>query len=179
MKKILLLIIGLIILTGCNELSNTPTKRVEDFLRKYQALDNDVLTDLDRVIENEINFTNEQRERYRDIMRKHYQNMSYIVKEEEINGNKAIITVEITVTDFNLAMDESSRHLMENPESFNNELGEYDITLYNNYRLDRLNEAKEKVKYTIHFVVTKTDGQWAVDSLDNNSLDKINGSYRY
>jgi len=179
MKKILLLLIGLIILTGCDELSNTPTKRVEQFLRKYQSLDNEVLTDLDGVLEREENFTTEQRERYREIMRRHYQNMSFEVKDEEIDGNRATITVEITVTDFNMAMDEANQRLLEEPEIFHNEQGEHDISLFNNYRLDRLDEAREKVKYTIHFRVTRTDGRWVVDPLDNNSLDKINGSFRY
>ena len=38
----------LILLTGCDigeKLDNTPTKRVETFLNKYQTLDDDVLDD--------------------------------------------------------------------------------------------------------------------------------------
>lgn len=179
MKKFLCLCIGLLFLTGCNELSNTPTKRVEEFLKKYQTLDNAVITDLNRVISEEENFNEDQKDRYRDIMKKHYQNLAYEVKEEEVDGNNAIVTIEITVTDFNLAMEESSNYLLENTDAFNNNEGQYDVSLYNDYRLEKLKEAKEKVRYTIYFGVTKEDGQWVVDPLVNNSLDKINGSYRY
>ena len=50
-KKILMLAVSLVLLTGCNDMMNTPTKRVEEYLGKYQILDSTVLTELDDVVE--------------------------------------------------------------------------------------------------------------------------------
>ena len=53
MKKLILVVFSLLLITcGCDSMMNTPTKRVEEFLNKYQRLDSDVLTQLDEVIKN-------------------------------------------------------------------------------------------------------------------------------
>ena len=57
------------------------------------------------------------------------------------------------------------------------ENGEYSESKYNDYRLEQLKNAKEKVKYTVDFTLTKVDGQWIVDDLSNEIRDKINGMY--
>ena len=44
LKKILAICLGIFILVGCTNTNNTPSKKVEDFLSKYQKLDDDVLT---------------------------------------------------------------------------------------------------------------------------------------
>ena len=70
MKK--LIGIGLcILLCGCNDLSNTPTKKTEEFLKKYQSLDNSVLTDLDNVLNEDTTLNESQKVMYEDIMKKH------------------------------------------------------------------------------------------------------------
>lgn len=178
MKKIFLATL-MFLLVGCGNLSNTPTKQVEDFLKKYQSLDNAVLTDLDDVIAAETTFNDDQKNKYRDIMKKHYQNLTYEIKDETLDGDEAIVTVEITVTDFNKVLDETSQYLISHPEEFNDDNGDYDIVKYNNYRLDRLKEANEKVKYTIAIPVTKVNNEWTVNKLNNTTLDKINGIYNY
>ena len=38
MKKIIILILGLIIMSGCEKTINTPTSKVEDLLNQYQNL---------------------------------------------------------------------------------------------------------------------------------------------
>jgi len=95
MKKVLFAVAALL-LVGC-ELSNTPTRQVEALMKKYQTLDNSVLTDLDVVIKHDEHLEGEQEEKYRDIMKKHYQNLIYEIKDEVINGDEAVVKVEITV----------------------------------------------------------------------------------
>ena len=75
MKKVLWLFL-LLLFTGCADLSNTPNKRVEEFLRKYQVLDSDVLSDLDKTISNDGTLTSSQASEYRDIMKGHYHSSS-------------------------------------------------------------------------------------------------------
>lgn len=177
MKKILVAIVA-ILLVGC-ELSNTPTRQVEALMKKYQTLDNSVLSDLDVVINHDEHLVGEQKEKYRDIMKKHYQNLTYEIKDETLNGDEAVVEVEIAVTDFNKVLDEASKYLVEHPEEFNDEDGNYSADKYMDYRLEQLKEAKEKVKYTLNIPVSMQDGEWKVNKLDNDTLKKINGVYNY
>ena len=82
MKKIIG-ILSIIILTGCNtlDISNTPTKKVEEFLNKYQILDEEVLNELDDVIDSKTNLNVENKEEYRKIIKKQYKDMQYTIKE--------------------------------------------------------------------------------------------------
>lgn len=51
MKKIILCLgIFLFVLTGCTDMTNTPSKKVEEFLGKYQSMDKDVLNQLDKIV---------------------------------------------------------------------------------------------------------------------------------
>jgi len=177
MKKVLFAVAALL-LVGC-ELSNTPTRQVEALMKKYQTLDNSVLTDLDVVIKHDEHLEGEQEEKYRDIMKKHYQNLIYEIKDEVINGDEAVVKVEITVTDFNKVLDEANRYLVNNPKEFNDENGNYDAKKYMDYRLEQLKQAKDKVKYTLEIPVNKIDDNWKVSKLDDDTLKKINGVYNY
>ena len=176
MKKIIV-ILFLLLLMGCNDLSNTPTKKTEEFLKKYQTLDNSVLTDLKNVVY-ESELTENQQEIYMDIMKKHYQNLSYEIKDEMIDGDEASVTVEITVTDFNKTLDEANEYMNNHKEEFY-ENDEYSIIKFNDYKLNKLKETKDKVKYTIEIKLTKINDTWTIDKLDNETYEKINGVYDY
>ena len=74
MKKVLYVLIGIALLTGCSctaNMENTPTKKVEAFLNKYQTNDDDVVSDLDQVLTNDTTLTSEERESYRDPTKNH------------------------------------------------------------------------------------------------------------
>lgn len=178
MKKIFL-ILTVLLLVGCADLSNTPTKRVENFLKDYQTLDSEVLNDLDNVISNDITMSSEQRDNYRDIMKKHYQNLTYEIKDDIIDGDNATVTVEITVTDFGSVMNDAEAYMNNNLDEFNDESGNYSILKYNDYRLEKLKETKDKVKYTIYLNLTKVNDEWVLNEIDQMTYDKINGTYRY
>ena len=120
-----------------------------------------------------------QQENYRDIMKKHYQNITYEVKEDKIDGDNATVTVELTVTDFTKIMREAENYMNSNIEQFYDETGNYNIVLYNDYRLDQLKKANEKVKYTVDFKLTKQNDEWVMNDLDQATYDKINGVYNY
>ena len=102
MKKILLLLVSLILVTGCNDMMNTPTRRVEEYLGKYQILDSTVLTELDNVVDNS-DYSDEYKEEYKELMIKQYQNLSYKIKNEQTNGDTATVIVELEVFDYNNA----------------------------------------------------------------------------
>lgn len=65
------------------------------------------------------------------------------------------------------------------PRNFKNEDGVYDVSLYNDYRLSKLKEAKDKVEYTIDLTLSKVDDKWYMDDIDSVTESKINGTYQY
>lgn len=176
MKK-LVYILFLFLLVGCNDLSNTPTKKTEEFLKKYQTLDESVINDLENVV-NESDLNDEQKTIYIDIMKKQYQSLSYEVKDETLDGDEAITAVEISVIDFKKVLDEANEYLKNNEEEFYDN-GEYSVVKFNDYKLNKLKEAKDKVRYTIEIKLTKINDEWTVDHLSNETYDKINGVYNY
>lgn len=181
MKKILMSLALLLCLAGCDvgkTLDNTPTKRVETFLNKYQTLDDEVLDSLDYVIAEETLFNSEQRDKYRDIIKTNYQKMMYKIKDEEIDGDNAIVTAEIEVIDYSKIMSEAESYRMENPEEFMTD-DEHDESKFVDYRLEQLKNAKEKVKYTIELTLTKINEEWILDDLTKENEAKLNGVYSY
>ena len=168
MKKILSLFIFLLLLVGCS-LSNSPTSKVEDLLTKYQMLDKDIKSGIEEVV-NEETLTSNQKERYRKIIEKQYKNLTYQVKEEKIDGDTSTIITEIEVIDYKKAINEAVSKYQGKTD--------YTIEEYNNTKLDALDKAKEKVKYTIEFEVKKdNNGNWKLSSLSNETIKKIQGMY--
>ena len=180
MKKIAILFLVLI-LTGCSlsNMDNTPTKKVEKYLNEYQTLDSNVLSKLDSIVDQEELLDDDQKITYRDILKKHYQDLVYKVKEETINGDKATVEVEIEVSDYTKVLKQAEDYRVTNESEFLNDTGAFDENIFNNYKLDLLKNNKERVKYTIYFSLTKTDGEWTLDELTQTEQEKILGIYEY
>lgn len=168
MKKILAVFIFLVLLVGCS-LSNTPTSKVEELLTKYQTLDKDIKSGIDEVI-NEETLTSEQKDRYRSLIEKQYKCLSYQIKNERVDGDKATITTEIEVLDYKKAINDAVGKYQNRTD--------YTVEEYNNSKLDALEKTKDKVKYTIDFEVIKDkNGNWKLSSLSNETIKKIQGMY--
>ena len=76
-------------------------------------------------------------------------------------------------------MSDADKYLEENKDTFNDEEGKYDKTLFTKYRLDKLKEAKDTVKYTLDMTLTKVDDEWQLDDLSDIDEKKIHGMYEY
>jgi len=179
MKKILMIVLTIFMLVGCDMVMNNPTKRVENFLNKYQVLDEEVLRQLDTTLNNEEGLTNKQREDYKEVMKKQYKDLTYTIKDEEVNGNTATVKVEIKVYDFNKAMLDSDQYLIENPDIFNDEDGNLSNELFMNYKIEQMKTTKDTVKYTLEFTLTKKDDKWQLNNVDEITRQKIHGIYQY
>lgn len=168
MKKIISLFIFLLLLVGCS-LSNSPTSKVEELLGKYQMLDNDIQSGISDILKEE-NLNDTQKDRYQKIIEKQYKNLTYQVKDERVDGDTAIITTEIEVTDFKKIVNEVNAQYQGS--------NDYTVEEYNNTKLDKLEKAKDKVTYTIEFEVKKDkNGNWKLSSLSNETIKKIQGMY--
>jgi len=176
MKKILA-VLSIIILTGCTlDISNTPTKKVEEYLNKFQILDEEVLNELDDVI-NEKKLDNENKEEYREIIKKQYKDMQYTIKEESIDGDEATVTAQIIVKDFTKIINDAEIYKRENMNEFY-ENNTYNDNLYKKYLIDKLKDAKERVTYTLEFTLHKENTKWKLDPITEEIEDKILGIYK-
>ncbi len=180
MKKVLMsLFIVLFLLTGCDKLMNTPTKKVELLLGKYQKLDSDVLKQLDDSILSDTILTKEEKERYQELLKKQYKNLTYTVKNEAIDGKTAMVEVEIEVYDYNKAITSSEEYLLNNQSDFQDETGNINSVKYNDYKLNEIEKMKDRVTYTINFTLSKIDEEWMVDDMTDTERQKIHGLYAY
>lgn len=182
MKKFLIIISFALFLAGCSfnmNMDNTPTKQVERYLNDYQTLSSNVLSELDAIVDQEIMFDEDQKVTYKDILKKHYQDLSYNIKEETVNGDKATVEVEIEVNDYTKTLKEADSYKTTNPDFFNDDNNKYDESKFIDYRLNLLKQNKERVKYTIYFSLTKIDDEWTLDGLTETEQQKLLGIYEY
>ena len=177
MKKILLILIPIFIITGCGNMEETPTRKVEAFFNQYQTLDKSVLNNLDTVLMNDTSLTDNERSDYRDFMKHHYQDLDYRILEEKIDGNEATVRVEVTVRSYARALSDTENYRALNQEEFNTEAGEHDTGLFSTYRLKELKKVTNTSSYIIDVTLTKVNDKWRIDELSDEDLNKINGLY--
>lgn len=181
MKKLMLVFfLSSLFLFGCQSSLNTPTSIVENFFSKYQKLDKTILKDLDKVVEKDKNMKKEEKTKYKTLMEKQYNNLSYKIKNEKVNKNKAIIDVEIEVLDYANAIYKARKYYFEHPKEFNYTIENNSVentSNYINYKLKKLDEVKEKNKYEITLTLTKKEGLWSIDEITDIDRMKIHGLY--
>ena len=202
MKKTLLYFacfIVIVLFSGCS-MENTPTKRVENFLDNYKSQNDTVLNQLQEMVSSDTIMDENQRSRYSDIMKRQYKDMTYEIKDETIQGNNATVIAEIEVYDYYKTNKEAEEYYNNNPNEFANDTNNNDglvekakdavdeakeeATSSNNfklieYRLNSLNDTKDRVKYTINFSLTKKDDKWTLNDIDDATRQKIHGLYEH
>lgn len=181
MKKIIVpIILSFILFTGCGEkLNNTPTKQVEMFFMNYQTLNQKVIDNLNNVLKNDNTMTNDQKEKYKEIMKKHYKNLTYDVKDEVVNGDTAVVTVEIEVYDYSKKKASVEEYVKNHPEEFLDDDNKFSDEKFISYRLSEFENVKDKVKYTLELNLTKIDDKWELNDISSIDEDKILGIYEY
>lgn len=174
--KILVLIFGLFLLVGC--FGNIgPSERVEDMLNKYIKNDNDIMDELENYIDKQ-DLNEEQKERYKDIIKDEYATIKYEIKDETVNGDGATVEVSIEVKDLYKATNEAENYLIDNPTEFYTD-GIYDTDKFIDYKLNKMEESTEIVTYTIYVNLINRDNTWVIENLDDETLEKIHGIYNY
>lgn len=200
MKKYFQLGLGLLLafvfIVGCTNTANTPTERVEEFLGKYQSMDSDVLTQLDQVISDDTTMSDEQKDEYRALMEKQYQNLSYKIEEENIEGDSATVDVEIEVLDYATKINEAKEYYEEHKDEIEKENQEEqsdnnvvedavegaeevikESAAFIDYKLKELESVTDTTTYTITFYLTKEDGEWKLQDISDQDREKIHGLY--
>ena len=124
-------------------------------------------------------FDEDQKTTYKDIMKKHYQDLTYTIKEETVNGDKATVEAEIEVNDYTKVLKAAEEYRTTNEADFLDEEGVFDENKFNTYKLDLLKSNEERVKYTIYFSLTKSGDEWTLEELTETEQEKILGIYEY
>lgn len=179
MKKILIFVISILfLLVGCTNELATPTKEVEMFLNKYQTKDSEIINQFDTSLLDEDTLSEEQKEKYKEIMVNQYEDLKYKIKEERIDGNKATVEVEIEVYDYTTALNNAYTYLEENEEKFYID-GVLDVVSFVNYKLEQLFNYKNRITYTLVFNLKRenSESQWELQDLSETDLKKIHGIY--
>ena len=199
-KIFIVMFLVLSLFTGCGNMENTPTKKVEELLGKYQSMDSEVLAQLDSVISSDSNMNDDQKKEYRSLLEKQYQNLSYKIKDENIDGDTATVDVEIEVLDYATNISESKKYYQDHRDEFKDkEKNDYsdndslvedakdalddtkdsieNMSSYIDYKIKQLKTVNDKTKYTITFNLTKEDGKWKVEDLSDFDKQKIHGLY--
>ena len=177
--KLLFVSLILFLVVGCGDMMNTPTKKVETFLSKYQTLDEDVINQLDDVMEDANTYNSEQKEKYHELMKNQYKNLSYKIKDETQDGDQATVVVEIEVLDYGKAISDAETYLTTNRDEFVSDKTKdvIDTVKFLTYKIEAMSKVKEKVTYTINFTLTKEDGKWQLNDISDIDRLKLHGLY--
>lgn len=179
MKKILLFLGAFLFMVGCNNLMNTPTKKVEEFLNKYQTMDSNVMNQLDYTLEEDYELTSTQKDNYKTIIKKQYKDLVYTIKDETVDGDTATVKVEIEVYDYSKAIKDSDSYLMNNQNEFIKDDGTVDKEKFLDYKIDAISKSSDRVKYTLELTLTKKDDTWKMNDITEIDRQKIHGIYSY
>ena len=181
MKKLfggLIIILSCRLITGCSCSKRGAKGAVEDYLNQYKNLSSNVISDINRVVDKE-DLTDAQKEKYRDVLKRQYQDMKYKVINESYDGDNATIEVKITVYDYYKVGKDANTYLNNNQDEFK-ENGTFSNSLFMDYKLDKMKNVTDTVEYDITFNVTKDDNDnYKVSDVSQSDLEKIHGIYNY
>ena len=199
MKKFILPLL-VILLSACTiGGAMTPRQKVSEFLDKYKNQDQNILSQLDDVINNEYS-NSDHRSRYKTLMTNQYKNLEYEIKDEIVEDNNAVVEVEVTVYDYVSAIRNANEYLNSNQGEFmtsptieitdandetskdtnntnNTVTSTYDQDKFIDYKLTQMENVTNTVTYTIQFTLTKVNNEWQMDALSNADMEKIHGIY--
>ena len=182
MKKLLIFLIAILfVITGCScskDTSNTPTEEVKKLFSDYNSLSSNVLIQLDSVMSSE-NLTDSQKSKYKDILKKQYEDLKYEIVDEVITDNKATVTTQIEVYNLRDSITKSDEYLEVHKKDFYKaDTENIDTSKYWDYKLEQMGNVTDRVKYTIDFSLTKVDNKWVLDDLLETDRQKIHGLYK-
>jgi len=176
-KYLLISLLLLFLVFGCS-FGDNPSAKVAALLKKYNNGDDVVKTELGDYL-NSLSLDNTSKLSYQDVYLRQYSDLTYEIKNERIDGNYAVVTVQIRVYDYYTAESKLNNYIGTHQAEFYDENGVYDPAVAFNYRIDQLKKVSDKIDYTLDFTLTKINDEWTIDTLTNDMLEKIHGTYAH
>ena len=144
---VILCIFMLFIICGC-DINNNPTSKVEEYLGKYQMLDNSIDTSYYNLVDDDAN-----KKEAEELIKKQYRNLVYEIKDESIDGNHADVKTEVEVLNYKLVFDSNSNDIINDLKNVN-----------------------DKITYTIIFNLVKDqNGKWHLNDISEDDKLKLLG----
>lgn len=178
MKKLGLFLITLVGIVGCACTMSKASDAVKEYLGKYNNHDAEVLVELEDITREE-DYSEEQKEKYQDLMKKQYSDLKYEIVDEVYNGDEATVTTKITVYDLYKVQKSAEEYRTNHKEEFQDDDDKYDVKKFLEYKIEQMTKSDERVEYTIDFKVVKKEGKWVVENVSTEDLEKIHGIYNY
>ena len=178
MKKLLITVLFILTFTACS-MSNTPKSKVEIYMNQFNSITENVKKDLETTVASE-NLSESNKEIYKKVLERQQQNLKYSIKDEQINGDNATVTVNITVYDFYKSNANAEKYYNEHTDEFTTSNGTtIDIDSYTKYRLEEMLKMSDTVDYEIKIHLNKENDEWVIQNPDRETLEKIHGLYDY
>ncbi len=133
MKKIFTFIAVLFIVTGCTLLGSAPKDAVSRFLNNYKNNSESVQKELDEYLDSQ-DLNEETLKDYKELYLKQYSNLKYEIKSEKIDGDSALVEVQITVFDYYKSDKLAGDYFTANQADFVDDDGDVDFSKYFAYK---------------------------------------------
>lgn len=175
MKKynVILCFLLIIIMCGCSsfnkksiDINNTPELYVENALKALKGLD---LKTFNKYVieENDGKLTKQNTK----LLKEMFQNFDYVIVDSSINGETAIVNVNITNTDFSKVVSEFINNSVENTGNSDNN-GNNDLLLN---LLKDANKTEEKTTVELELSLKIVDNVWKIN-LDDKVINILSGN---
>lgn len=161
MRKVLIFLI-VFLFSGCM-IANTPTSKVEEYLGEYQKVSDKVMVNYTSIFDGD-DIDLGYKKKYEELIRRQYKNLSYEIKDEEIDGDMAVVTAQIKVFDYREVLDRY------NSANYSNSSDYHDLVI------EGMKKQRDKIVYTISFEVYKNDGdEWELGVISFEDSKKLLG----
>lgn len=171
---VFLILAGFISLVLLGGNGKSPVSLTNIYMKKYQKLDKKTVSNIKYAFSDELTPT--QEEKYQNIIKKQYEKITYQITNKQITESDALITVEFSVYDLASTMEKANNYIEVYSDKFQKN-GEFDTYKAIDYKLKALQEADERVTYSIVFTYYKDKNTWKLIELSDTDLQKLNGTY--
>ena len=180
MKKIFaMLLVSVLLLTGCAMLGSSPKDEAAKFLNNYKKNSESVTKELDDYLATQ-DLDEETLKDYKELYLKQYSNLKYEIKDEKIDGDTAIVEAQITVFDYYKTDKLAGDYFTANQADLVDDDGDVDFSKYFAYKIGKMLDTTDTVDYTLTLNLKKNeDNMWEVEPLTNEELMKLHGTYEY
>lgn len=173
---VIALIVGLILFIGGRIESSSPVGMTEDYLKKYNKLDDSIVMNItydfsDKVTANQENY-------YKVIIKRQYERLKYDIVDSYVGEDDATVNVLVTVIDLKSAYEQANSYVESHREKYFDEENNFDLTKAVDYKLAQLESASLVVDYAISFRFYKNElGKWVMQNPSDTDLLKISGIF--
>lgn len=179
MKKLfVLLMISIFMVSGCALFGSSPKDEVAKFLNNYKKNSDTVTKELNEYL-GTLDLDDDTLDDYRKLYLKQYTNLKYEIKDEKINGDTALVEVQVTVYDYYKTDRLASDYFTANQTEFVDKDGDIDFSKYVKYKIEKFLDTTDTVDYTLTLNLKKNNDKWEVEPLTSEELEKLHGTYEY